>query len=138
MRDFKSAPHTAIVGAPLGAILMLIDREAGGAQRALLEISRTAPGPTLTEARKLVMQRHHEVRSENVHLKRLGAVLAMTYEREFQDFAGLLLMEKLGPRTLLTLAMIAGVVHERRRAFPIRRDFRSRWAGRTGIRFRCR
>jgi uncharacterized protein len=41
----------------------------------------------------------------------LGAVLAVAYEREFHDFAELLLLEKLGPRTLQTLSLVAEVVH---------------------------
>jgi uncharacterized protein len=54
---------------------------------------------------------HHEVRAENVDLKRLGAVLAISYERQLHDFASLLLTENLGPRTLQTLALVAEVVH---------------------------
>ncbi len=111
VRDFTSEPHTAIVGEPRGAILNLVDRDAGPAQSALLEIARTAPDSTLAEARKLVMPAHHDVRAENVDLKRLGAILAVAYEREFHDFASFLLMEHLGPRTLQTLALIAEVVH---------------------------
>jgi hypothetical protein len=44
-------------------------------------------------------------------LKRLGAVLAVAYERDLHDFAELLLLENLGPRTLQSLALIAEVVH---------------------------
>src|SRR6202162_171203 len=44
-------------------------------------------------------------------MKRLGAVLAVAYEREFRDFASLLLLEKLGPRTLQSLVLVAEVVH---------------------------
>jgi hypothetical protein len=44
-------------------------------------------------------------------LKRLGAVLAVAYERDFHDFAEVLLLEHLGPRTLQSLALIAEVVH---------------------------
>ena len=43
--------------------------------------------------------------------KRLGAVLAVAYERELHDFASLLLVEKLGPRTLQSLALVAEVIH---------------------------
>jgi hypothetical protein len=57
------------------------------------------------------MPAHHDVREENVDLKRLGAVLAVAYERDLHDFASLLLLEKLGPRTLQSLALIAEVVH---------------------------
>src|SRR5882724_77389 len=111
VRDFTSEPHTGVVGEHQGVILNLVDREAGPAQSALLEIAHTPPEATLAEARKLTMPRHHEVRAGNVDLKRLGAVLAVAYERELRDFASLLLLENLGPRTLQTLALIAEVVH---------------------------
>ena len=48
---------------------------------------------------------------EDVDLNRLGAVLAVAHEREFHDFASLLLLEKLGPRTLQSLALVAEVIH---------------------------
>jgi len=54
---------------------------------------------------------HHEVREDDVDLKRLGAVLAIAYERDLHDFAELLLTEKLGPRTLQSLALVAEVIH---------------------------
>jgi hypothetical protein len=111
VRDFTSDPHTAIVGESQGVITNLVDGEAAQAQQAMLAIVRESPEITLAETRKLVMPRHHDVRAENVDLKRLGAVLALAYERELQDFASLLLVEQLGPRTLQSLALIAEVVH---------------------------
>lgn len=111
VRDFVTEPHTAIVGEPQGAIMNLVDAHAAPAQRALLEIVREHPERTLHEARKLTMPRHHDVRATDVDLKRLGAVLAAAYEREFHDFAELILLEKLGPRTLQSLALVAEVVH---------------------------
>ena len=65
----------------------------------------------VTFPRHLRLPAHHEVRSTNVDLKRLGAVLAVAYERDLHDFAELLLVEKLGPRTLQSLALFAEVVH---------------------------
>lgn len=59
----------------------------------------------------LVMPSHHDVRAEDVDLKRLGAVLAVAHEQDMHDFATLLLVEGLGPRTLQSLALIAEVVH---------------------------
>ena len=111
VRDFTSAPHTGIVGESQGVIMNLVDEDADGAQKAMLSIVRENPDHTLREASRLLMPRHHEVRAENVDLKRLGAVLALAYERDFRDFASLLLLEKLGPRTLQSLALIAEVVH---------------------------
>jgi uncharacterized protein len=111
VRDFTSQPHTAIVGEHQGVILNLVDREAGPAQQALLEMAREQPERTLREARRLVTPSHHDVRAANVDLKRLGAVLAVAYERPLHDFASLLLVENLGPRTLQSMALIAEVVH---------------------------
>ncbi len=111
VRDFIAEPHTGIVGEHQGTIMNLVDREAGPAQNALLELVRQHPDATLRETRRLCLPARHEVRNQDVDLKRLGAVLAVAYEREFRDFASLLLLEKLGPRTLQTLSMVAEVVH---------------------------
>ena len=54
---------------------------------------------------------HHDVRREDVDLKRLGGVLAVAHDRGLHDFAELLLLENLGPRTLQSLALVAEVVH---------------------------
>jgi uncharacterized protein len=110
-RDFTNEPHTGIVGEHRGTIMNLIAAAATPAQKAILEVVRTCPEATLTNIRKLTMPTLHDVRAENLDLKRLGAVLAVAYEREFHDFASLLLLEKLGPRTLQSLALVAEVVH---------------------------
>jgi hypothetical protein len=111
VRDFTADPHNAIVGEHQGTIMNLVDSRAKPAQSALLEIAREKPETTLGAVRKLVAPLHHDLRAEDVDLKRLGAVLAVAYERDFRDFASLLLLENLGPRTLQSLALIAEVVH---------------------------
>jgi len=111
VRDFVAEPHTAIFGENQGTIMNLVDAKAGRAQAALLEIANEHPEKTLSEARHLRMPAHHEVHAKDVDLKRLGAVLAVAYERGLKDFADLLLLEKLGPRTLQSLALVAEVVH---------------------------
>ncbi len=111
VRDFVSDPHTAIVGEPQGDILNLVDARAHDAQTALLQIAHEPVANTLDEVRKLTMPAHHDVRAEDVDLKRLGAVLAVANESDLRDFASMLLLEGLGPRTLQSLALIAEVVH---------------------------
>lgn len=111
VRDFVSDPHTAILGKPQGTILNLVDARATKAQSALLTIAKEPIEASLNEARKLTMPVHHDVRAKDVDLKRLGAVLAVAHEQELRDFASLLLVEGLGPRTLQSLALIAEVVH---------------------------
>ncbi|HEX2269333.1 MAG TPA: DUF763 domain-containing protein [Pyrinomonadaceae bacterium] len=111
VNDFVAEPHTAIVGENQGTIMNLVDAGARPAQKALLEVSHEHPDKTLSVARYLKLPSHHEVRAKNVDLKRLGAVLAVAYERDLHDFAELLLLENLGPRTLQSLALVAEVVH---------------------------
>jgi hypothetical protein len=129
VKNFVVEPHTAIVGERQGKILNLVDARAKPAQCAMLEVARERPDKTLRAAnlmtdtlspeglaapattRYLRMPKHHDVRERNVDLKRLGAVLAIAYERNLHDFAELLLVEKLGPRTLQSLALVAEVIH---------------------------
>lgn len=131
VKDFVAEPHTGIVGEHQGTIMNLVDANASPAQNAMLEISRERPEKTLRAAvaskgilpgdvsnsrptiagRYLRLPAHHEVRPTDVDLKRLGAVLAVAYERNLHDFAELLLLEKLGPRTLQSLALVAEVIH---------------------------
>jgi hypothetical protein len=111
VRDFVAAPHTAIVGEHAGVIQNLVDARAKPAQDALLAIAHERPDAVLRDVRTLVMPRHHDVRAADVDSKRLGAVLATAYERDLRDFASLLLLENLGPRTLQSLALVAEVVH---------------------------
>jgi hypothetical protein len=109
--DFVADPHTGIAGPHQGTIMNLVDKQAKPAQDALLQIVHEKPEKTLDALRHLKMPAHHAVLAENVDLKRLGAVLAVAYEKDLQDFSNLLLTENLGPRTLQSLALIAEVVH---------------------------
>jgi hypothetical protein len=111
LKDFVAEPHTGIVGENQGLIMNLVDVQAKPAQSALLEIAREKPETTLAAARQLRMPDHHEVRAQNIDLKRLGAVLAVAHDRDLRQFAELLLLESLGPRSLQSLALIAEVVH---------------------------
>ncbi len=111
VKDFVAEPHTGIVGEPQGPIMNLVDAQAQPAQTAMLDIVREHPEKTLAATRHLRMPAHHDVRAADVDLKRLGAVLAVAYERGLHDFTELLLLEKLGPRTLQSLALVAEVVH---------------------------
>jgi hypothetical protein len=54
---------------------------------------------------------HHDVRSKDVDLKRLGTMLWMAHDKQPKDFEELLLLEGLGPRTLQSLALVSEVVH---------------------------
>lgn len=111
LRSFVNSPHSGIAGEPQGEIINLADCGAVPAQTAILQILKQPPAKNLREIGKLVMDRRHAVAKHCVDLKRLGAVLATAYERNLSDFASVLLVEKLGPRTLQSLALVAEVIH---------------------------
>ena len=65
----------------------------------------------LYDNRNLTMPDHHEVRAEDVDLKRLGGVLATAYSTPTNNFEDLLLTQGLGPRTLQTLTLVSEVIY---------------------------
>ena len=110
VRDFTSEPHSAIVGANQGKILNLVDSRASDARDTMIELTHSSVAAVLRDFRTLTMPVHHDVRAKDVDLKRLGAVLAVAHDRELRDFASLLLIEGLGPRTLQSLALVAEIL----------------------------
>ncbi len=57
------------------------------------------------------MPSHHDVRAEDVDLKRLGAVLATAYASPSENFDSLLLTPGLGARTLQSLTLVSEVIY---------------------------
>ncbi len=109
--SFVNEPHTFIYGQNQGNILNLTDSSAEASRNATLEISRENPDRILREMNRLVMPSHHDVRVEDVNLKRLGAMLWLTHERQPEDFESLLLLKGMGPRALQSLALVSEVIY---------------------------
>jgi len=109
--SFTETPHTFIYGQNCGEILNLTDRAARPLKAGMLNIIAEEPKRMIAEISHLAMPRHHEVRSENVDLKRLGAVLWLAQDRRIHQFEDLLLLEGMGPRTLQSLAMVSEIIH---------------------------
>jgi hypothetical protein len=109
--SFIENPHTFIYGQNQGEILNLTDKNAASAKSAMVEITMQKPEQILPEIRRIVMPTHHDVRSGDVNLKRLGSVLALAHEKELRDFESLLLLEGVGPRTIQSLALVSEVIH---------------------------
>ncbi|MDO6434223.1 DUF763 domain-containing protein [Flavitalea sp. BT771] len=111
LASFVNGPHTAICGANQGMILNMADTAANPARNGVLTISREKPEHMMQDIQQLVMPSHHDVRTEDVDLKRLGAVLWLAHEKQPSDFEELLLLEGVGPRTLQSLALVSEVIH---------------------------
>jgi hypothetical protein len=109
--SFVNDPHTFIYGQNTGNILNMADSRAEGSRNAVMQIAAENPAAMISEISKLVMPGHHDVRAENVDLKRLGAVLWLAHEKQPKDFEDLLQLQGLGPRTLQSLALVSEVIH---------------------------
>jgi uncharacterized protein len=111
LESFIKEPHTFIYGQNQGMILNLVDRKAGATQNGILQVAAEEPERMLPEIRKIILPRHHDVRKEDVNIKRLGTILALAHEREVHKFDELLLLEGLGPRALQSLTLVSEVIH---------------------------
>lgn len=111
LKSFVNDPHTFIYGQNAGMILNMADKAADPSRNAIMQMADEHPNDMLAEVNKLVMPNHHDVRAENVDLKRLGAVLWLAHEKRPKDFEELLLLEGLGPRTLQSLALVSEVIY---------------------------
>ena len=111
LTSFVNDPHTSIYGQNTGYILNMADSHAEGSRNGVMQIAAENPERMISEINKLVLPSHHDVRAENVDMKRLGAVLWLAHEKQPADFEELLLLKGLGPRTLQSLALVSEVIH---------------------------
>ena len=132
LKNFFDEPHSAIDGPGQGNIINLTDRRAVTSRMKQLDLLGTigpdgivrefaaletgdvepmlqlAAQPVLPH---LVMPAHHDVRANDVFLRRLHGNLTAAVEAGPTDFAGLLLTPGVGARTVRALALVAEVVH---------------------------
>jgi hypothetical protein len=133
LESFVEAPHAAIEGRRQGEIVNLTDARAARSRDAQLELlaelgpdglareAAALSGGTRTFLRKstcpqpllphLVMPDHHDVKADDVILRRLHGTLAAAAEAGPKDFPELLLTPGVGARTVRSLAMVAEVIH---------------------------
>ncbi|XOV95188.1 MAG: DUF763 domain-containing protein [Bacteroidota bacterium] len=111
VKNFTETPHSFIYGRNQGKILNLTAADASVTKAGILNLAQEDHNKMLTEIKKIVMPRHHEVRSKDVDIKRLGSVLAIANDLPVNEFEELLLIEGLGPRTLQSLTLVSEVIH---------------------------
>ncbi|MDO7743323.1 MAG: DUF763 domain-containing protein [Pedobacter sp.] len=111
MTSFVEDPHTAICGVNQGAILNMAAKAASPARQAVLAMGKEDPSRMLAEVQHLVLPKHHEVKAKDVDLKRLGAMLWLTHEKQPADFEELLLLQGMGPRTLQSMALVSEIIY---------------------------
>ena len=111
IKSFVEEPHTAICGVSEGEILNLTATEASPTKEGMMMITREKPELMLQEIQQLILPSHHDVRSEDVDLKRLGSILWLVNESHLENFEELLLLKGVGPRTLQSLTLVSEVIH---------------------------
>jgi len=111
LTSFVDDPHTSIYGQNHGYILNMADSQAAPSRAGVMQIAIENPDKMLREIQQLTMPSHHDVRAEDVDLKRLGSVLWLAHEKRPEDFEELLLLKGLGPRTLQSLTLVSEVIH---------------------------
>jgi uncharacterized protein len=127
LESYFDSSHAAIEGRAAGEIINLADARAAPSRSAQLDLLKDLgpdgvvreyvallprePPPAQDFLPHLVMPEHHEVRAENVVMRRLHGALAAAAENGPADFSDLLLTPGLGARTVEALAMVADVVH---------------------------
>lgn len=111
VESFIETPHSFIYGKNQGEILNLTDKKAESAKSGILDLVAEKPSLVISEVQKLILPSHHDLRAEDVNLKRLGSVLAVAHDKGLRDFESLLLLEGVGPRTVQSLALVSEIIH---------------------------
>jgi len=111
VQSFVEEPHTAICGVNQGQILNLTAAEANSTRQGMMNITQEKPELMMQEFQHLIMPNHHDVRSKDVDLKRLGSILWLAHDTQPKDFEDLLLLQGVGPRTVQSLALVSEVIH---------------------------
>jgi hypothetical protein len=125
LTSFVDSPHSAIEGRRQGEIVNLADRRADSSRAAQLQLlTELGPDKLAREAAALerapaaepvqphlALPGHHDVRPDDVILRRLHGTLAAAAEAGPKDFPELLLVPGVGARTVRSLAMVAEVIH---------------------------
>ena len=111
LKSFVDNPHTGICGVNQGTILNLTASEADTTRQGILQLSKEKPELMMQEIQQLIMPSHHDVRVEDVDLKRLGTILWLAHDKSPADFEELILLQGVGPRTLQSLTLVSEVIH---------------------------
>jgi hypothetical protein len=127
LTSFVDDPHSAIEGPGQGTIINLADKRAEKSRGAQLDLIDTmGPDRIIDEVARLegrivdrpepllphlIMPERHDVRPEDVVLRRLHGAISAAADRGPKDFPELLLTPGVGARTVQALAMVAEVVH---------------------------
>jgi uncharacterized protein len=111
---FDWDPHAGVAGESTQQVLNLVASEGEGNRQVAVELARENPIKLvneITRMRTVSMPRHHDVRLDDLHPDRLARVLVATYERQPEDYTGLLAVPGVGAKALRALALVAELTY---------------------------
>jgi hypothetical protein len=116
LEDFVCEPHSGVASPPAGVtdLLNMTPRSARNSRARSSELACAHPERLLREITagpSLFMPAHHAVGEDDINPARLAKILRRTHERQPADFAALLGVHGVGPRTIRSLALLAELVY---------------------------
>ncbi len=128
VKSFVEEPHAAIEGSRTKELLLNMTDARARASKAAQLVLLQRPDRVLDEVAKLRqsvaegapstaslphldLPDHHDVRRDDVSMRRLGATLLAAAESAPDDYESLLLTKGVGARTVFALANVAEVIH---------------------------
>ncbi len=127
--DFVCEPHAAVCCDNMAKVLNMTASESKAARDCSALISREKPDIVLKEfghaKEQLVLPRGHEVSLSDINPDRLRRILLETYEQQPRDFASLLGIKGVGPKTIRSLSLISELLYGAKTSFrdPVRFSF---------------
>lgn len=109
--SFVVEPHKGIAGPPAGKVLNMTAKEAERARHTATAASKVHPEAILREFSKIKLPSHHPIFESDISTDYIKKILLKTYENPPADFAHLLLVPGVGPKTIRALALIAEVIY---------------------------
>ncbi len=112
--DFVREPHAAVCCDGRGTILNMVADESAGARVTSARVAGQSPELVLSDIERMQALRlpaRHRLLVSDINPARLRTTLLATYERQPEDFAVLLAMRGVGPRTVRALALVSELVH---------------------------
>jgi len=92
-------------------VLNLVDPGAEKLRKNMVELTKEKPAEIIKAVKAADLPNRHDVKKEDINMKRLASVLDLAYNREIENFEELVDFHGVGPRTLKALAMASEVIH---------------------------
>lgn len=119
IKSFVCEPHKAICCDKKGTVLNLVASESEEARKTVAGLSCEKPEHILKDLKKIkrwqedshTLPVRHQIKLNDIDLKRLEKIFISTYERRPENFENLLAMKGVGPKTIRALALISELIY---------------------------